>query len=617
MTHNHRSKSTAPVVGLMVAIVLIALTACGGKEQVIKEVPVEKQVVVEKQVLVEVPVEKEVVVEKVVVKEVEKQVVVEKEVVVVATAVPAQEGKYFFRNLDPNPTYGGKLTIASHGPPAHFELYASSSISNAGSQAVMVDNLVRRDIRDVQRFPVIPDLAYRWEISPDASTYTFFLREGVKFHNGSEMTAEDVKASFERIIFPPEGLVSTRADVFTAVDEINVVDKYTVEFNLGEIKSPEWMMPLFATAWHPVLSKAVLEEHGGDLRRIDNHGGATGPFRHISRSDESWNFEKNQDYWNPYTPYVDRLEIIWATAFSPEMSALLLGGLVDWAMFISPDAHQRALDDPNMSTITWSVDRPSWWLGFNTENKPFDDARVRRAVDLVIDKQRFLDVIGQFGVGLHGGDLFNHRSQYGTPLASLLKTLRYDSLKRDEAIVQAKDLMSEAGYADGVEGVRYLCRDAPNYLAICALVQASIKEHLNIDANIEIYQFSEATVVAQTGEFDLGLSTCANVHPDPAGYLRSCLSVKPDGTRADQNTYRWVNDEFNELVTEFEVELDTGKRVALAKQMEDIVRQEMPYTLSSASAWYWGYYNYVKGLPAVGGVLQHDIYRWDGVWLDK
>jgi hypothetical protein len=90
-------------------------------------------------------------------------VVVEKEVIVIATAMPAQEGKYFFRNLDPNPTYGGKLTIASHGPPAHFELYASSSISNAGSQAVMVDNLVRRDIRDVQRFPVIPDLAYRWE----------------------------------------------------------------------------------------------------------------------------------------------------------------------------------------------------------------------------------------------------------------------------------------------------------------------------------------------------------------------------------------------------------------------------------------------------------------------
>jgi peptide/nickel transport system substrate-binding protein len=103
----------------------------------------------------------------------------------------------------------------------------------------MYDNLIRRDPRDGQT--IIPDLAHRWDISPDGKTYTFFLRQGIKFHDGADFTAEDVKATYARIIWPPKGVSIPRTPLFAAVDEINIRDPYTIEFRLHEPRpSTSW-----------------------------------------------------------------------------------------------------------------------------------------------------------------------------------------------------------------------------------------------------------------------------------------------------------------------------------------------------------------------------------------
>src|SRR3990172_6102083 len=92
--------------------------------------------------------------------------------------------------------YGGALKLAAHGPPSMFDIYASGTIANVGAQAPMYDLLVRQDPRDPAKLPIVPGLATSWDVSADGMSYTFKLRQGVKFHDGTDFTADDVKATF-------------------------------------------------------------------------------------------------------------------------------------------------------------------------------------------------------------------------------------------------------------------------------------------------------------------------------------------------------------------------------------------------------------------------------------
>src|SRR3974377_1579829 len=104
---------------------------------------------------------------------------------------------------EPNPKHGGVLRMGVPLRPPHFDVHQSGTIFNLGSQGCMFDNLIRRDPRSGGK-TIIPDLAHSWEIAKDGKTYTFHLRQGVHFHDGAELTSEDVKATFDRIINPPQ-----------------------------------------------------------------------------------------------------------------------------------------------------------------------------------------------------------------------------------------------------------------------------------------------------------------------------------------------------------------------------------------------------------------------------
>ena len=114
---------------------------------------------------------------------------------------------------EPNPKSGGVLRYAITMRPPHFDVHQSGTINSLGSQGCMFDNLIRRDPRDSGK-TIIPDLAHSWEIAKDGKTYTFYLRKGVQFHDGAELTAEDVKATFDRIAKPPTGVSIPRSTLF-------------------------------------------------------------------------------------------------------------------------------------------------------------------------------------------------------------------------------------------------------------------------------------------------------------------------------------------------------------------------------------------------------------------
>src|SRR5713101_4662766 len=119
---------------------------------------------------------------------------------------------------EPNPKRGGVLRMGLPNRSPHFDLHQSGTFFNLGAMACMFDNLIRRDPFDSGN--IIPDLAHSWEIGEDGKTYTFFLRKDVKFSDGAELTAEDVKATFDRIAKPPSGISIPRSILFKAVSEI-------------------------------------------------------------------------------------------------------------------------------------------------------------------------------------------------------------------------------------------------------------------------------------------------------------------------------------------------------------------------------------------------------------
>jgi len=298
--------------------------------------------------------------------------------------------KFKLKAPEPGAKPGGVLRMGIPNRPPHFDLHQSGTFFNLGAMACMFDNLIRRDPFD--RNNIIPDLAHSWEIAEDGKTYTFFLRKDVQFHDGSELTAEDVKATFDRIANPPSGVGIPRSILFKSVSEIKAPDKYTIEFKLSEARPVNFIMSAIASGWNVIVRKKTLEDNNYNLRKVVVYPG-TGPFRSVRRvENEIWVMERNPNYWNKGLPYVDGIEFYNVLPFTPEMAAAILSGRVDYVRATDPATVRKAKATPGMSTATYyqSVIHATW---VNNHRKPLDDPRVRRAMHLVLDQPVLVEVV--------------------------------------------------------------------------------------------------------------------------------------------------------------------------------------------------------------------------------
>ena len=629
------------VVAAGAAMLLVLAAACG--ETVVKEVPVER--IVEKEVVKEVPVEVEKVVEveKEVVKEVVKEVPVEvvkeveviKEVpkviteekvvvrevekIVIATPVPPGEELFYMKTLSPFPKRGGQLSLGAHGPPSHFDLWAAVSISNHGSQSGMFDGLMRRDPRHPQ-VPIIPDLAYRWEISPDLKTYTFFIREGVKYHDGAELTSADVKASFDRIIFGccKDDLLTPRKSVFPTFEEVVATDDYTVEFKLSQPGAPGSILPALSMEWNYIGQKKIFEEYDYNLLKVDNYPG-TGPYIYKSRDDDQWVQEANPNYWNPNAPYVDSVRHVWAVARSPEMSAAILGGITDWAQFIADKDGRDIGDRPGMNGARQHL-QIIHGIGLNHNRAPLDDVRVRRAFMLVLDQQALLEALKDTK-GLGFGEMFIGGTPYALPTATLAQMKGYRH-PTDEDIAEAQGLLADAGFpnGDGFPTLDVLTRAIATQRITTPLIQGMLKQHLNVNTDIRIVDASAWTDQSFAGNFDIQpeVSIFALV-ADPVLYLRGFLGLC-DGEPCPSNQVRFKSVDFNDLLDQMAAETDEMKRIAIADKIREFVNREVPYIpVDSSETVYHGWWDHLKGTmpPDSDFVANYELHKWDNAWLDR
>jgi len=512
------------------------------------------------------------------------------------------------RAPEPNAKRGGVLRYGILSAPAHFDIHQSGTVSNMGTQGAMYDNLIRRNPLDSGQ-TIIPDLAHSWEISPDSKTYTFFLRKGVQFHDGGKLTADDIKATFSRIIWPPQGFSSPRTPLFSAVREINVRDDYTVEFQLNEARPQDFMLGAFASGWNVIVRKKTLEEHNYNLRQVMDYPG-TGPFRHKKRVDkEVWIMERNPEYWNEGLPYLDGLEFYHLAPFSAEMAGALLTGKVDYTRGLDPAMLQKLQQTPGFSASSFyqSVIHAVW---VNNQRKPFDDPRVRRALHLVMDKPVLVEVVKDMTPMLVGGFIYPF-SEWATPADTMAERLGYQADAK-AAIKEARRLLTEAGHPNGLKHVEFVVRELPHHKQWSVAIQALFKETLNVDTTMRTVQTSVWFDEAQAGNFDITISAIVSTLMDPSDYFNAWYF-----TNGPQNYSKWHNEAFDALVKQIDRELDTAKRKALVRQAEDIMEQDPPLLPVAWERVIDGWHSYVKGHNPTNYFGIYDVVRFDTMWLDK
>ena len=506
---------------------------------------------------------------------------------------------------DPSARRGGTLRYGVHTAPAHFDVHQSGTVANIGAQSPMYDTLLRRDPRDGQT--IIPDLASRWEISPDGKKYTFHLRQGVKFHDGADFTAADVKATYERIAHPPKGIVIPRTPLFATVGEIVVLDPHRIEFRLTEPRPRAFMLGAFASGWNIIVRKKTLEENQGNLRQVMAYPG-TGPFRHLSRKDkEVWIMEKNPSYWNKGLPYLDRLEVYHMMPFSPELGSSFIAGKLDYARLLDPVSWRKAKEMPGVTAAAFnqSVIQAFW---MNMKKKPLADVRVRRAIHLAMDRPTLVEVVKDTAPMQVGGFVYPFH-EASTPRAELEKRLGYQKDIRP-AVQEARKLMQEAGYGQGIKGLDFLVREANTFKLWAVAIQAMLKEHLNIETNLRVVQISQWFDEAAAGNFDLAISAIVSTLMDPSDYFSAWY-----GKDGPQNYSGWTNEQFHTLAKQIERELDESKRKTMVRQAEDILEQDPPLIPVAYEQIYDAWYNRVHGQNPSKYFGIYDVVRWDQVWM--
>src|SRR5262250_2766182 len=291
------------------------------------------------------------------------------------------------RAAEANPKRGGVLKWAGPAEVAHFDVHQGAFRFILGQ---MYNNLVRFNPADGLK-TIIPDLAESWKISPDGKTYSFKLRDGVKFHDGTPFSSADVVATFSRIIFPPAGMASIYKDQFSVVAVSLKKKRLNVRFVLKE--SQPYFVELFTPSSMIIYSKKALDENNQDLRKVIAPG--TGAFMFKERKvAEKWVMVRNPSYWDPEIPYLDGLEMLHIPAWTDRGTAVLTGQ-ADYSPNVSLETHAEGLKRKDIvGTVRYPGEFNSYQVFINNERKPFNDPRVRRAINLAVSRQNLIKAFG-------------------------------------------------------------------------------------------------------------------------------------------------------------------------------------------------------------------------------
>lgn len=453
------------------------------------------------------------------------------------------------------PQSGGEVTWAIESDVVNLIPFGGVSTANHWGNEFMYDSLLEWD----KELNVQPALAESWE-APDDKTWIFNLRQGLKFHNGDEVTADDVIYSMTLQKEPPEPGVPN--SFYPAIESIEAVDKYTVKFNMtGPDPSVEGYL-----AWARYSS--IIPKDAYTRWNLLTEGIGTGPLKLIQYvPNDRVEYERNPDFWKPGLPYLDKLTLKVLPDESGRVAALRSGEIHGCS--VTADTARTLENDPDIVILKGLFSAPRvLQFGIQGDGKPWDDVRVRQAMSKAIDRQQIIDnVFG--GEAVLSGPVPPGYGDWFIPAEELAEKW----FKQD--LDEARKLMADAGYADGFDITLYAIANH-DATQTAEVVQQQLKE-LNINVEVISEEIGPFAKRVGDGTFDW-CSTGRGMRPDVTRYVNDF--GEPDAgvaARWFNNGDGWKNDELVNLYNQAKVELNSEERHKQIRRIQEIILEEAPH----------------------------------------
>lgn len=478
-----------------------------------------------------------------------------------ALGVLAQVGTEMASAQDATPTAvepAGEIVWALETTVPNIIPFGGIALAQWQGKEFLYDSLLAWDA-DLK---VIPALAESYE-TPDDTTYIFHLRQGVKFHDGGEMTAKDVVYSLTTALNPPEPGV--KVPYLGNVVSAEAVDDYTVKVTMSKL-DPTLVGTLAWTNYTSIVPEGLLEKVN-----VLSEGIGTGPFKLVEYSqDDQIVYEAFPDFWGKDlgAPGVAKLTLKMLTDEQARVAALRSGEVVG-STFSADVASTLASDE--ISVLSGLTSAPKVIQFSMAKDVPWRDKRVRQAISLVVDRQEIIDKV-------YGGEAVLTGAippGYGDwPLADDIVAAAYAN-----DVDKAKQLMADAGFADGFKVALQAIAAPREYTQIAEIVQQAVKQ-LNIEVEVQPLEIGTFAANIGSGEFEWA-STGRGMRGDPSGHVVDFRS----GTANNVVWFGdgWKNDEIDSLYDQGLAELDQAKRHDIYNQLQELLLDEMPnmYTVVS------------------------------------
>ncbi|MGV0835270.1 ABC transporter substrate-binding protein [Mycolicibacterium thermoresistibile] len=439
----------------------------------------------------------------------------------------------------------GNLIAAIAGEPDQLDPHKTSAYFSFQVLENVFDTLVEPD----ENLEMRPALAESWEVSPDQRVWTFRIRPGVTFHDGSPLTADDVVFSYRRII--DEQL--TNVDKFSAVTDVAALDPLTVRITVAQ-PTPNLLTNLGGFKGMAIVQRANVESG-----RIATHPVGTGPFIFRgARSGDSTTLAANPDYWRT-PPVLTGVTFRFISEPATALSALQAGE-IDWTDSI-PTQRVAQLRNDDSLTLAVTPSNDYWYLALNNARAPWNDVRVRRAIAYSIDRDSIVAA-----------------TSYGTATVNQLaipqgNPWHTDYDRYDYDIDRGKDLLAEAE-RDGVEPPEQLdmlvTSDYPQTVTAAQIIADNLAP-LGITVNIRTVDFATWLDEQNQGNFDmLMMGWLGNIDPDDFYYAQH----HTDGT---SNAQRFSDPEVDRLLDAARAEPDREARKALYDRAATLIADQVSY----------------------------------------
>jgi peptide/nickel transport system substrate-binding protein len=451
------------------------------------------------------------------------------------------------------PKRGGKITGARSGDFNHFDPFYTGAV-----QWPMHHNLYSSLFYYDKDLKLLPGLAERYELSDDKLSLKLHLRRGVKFHNGRELVADDIVFNVERAMDKAIGH-SAYAQTIT-MKGARALDKYTAVI---EYKQPTAY--LFDTL---CFMGIVAKEAVPDIKRT---AVGTGPFK-LDRwiPGDHARFVRNPSYREPDVPYADEV-IVRSFRDLPSMVVNLEAGQLDLMEPVPASELERLRASKNMAIVRGN---PGFFynLYLHTKRKPFDNRKVRQAINLAIDRKTLVSKV------LYG---FSDTAQVVFPKSSWAYDEKLDNYWPFD-LDRARKLLSEAGYDKGFETTVITTPVFPELTDIAVVIQADLAK---IGVKLKIQEDASAQYYPKLfgGDFDMMLSFSGRAHKDPG----SVWVIQP-AYRAGGNMLGWQSDAFEDLLKQGAATFDRERRKGIYRKVQEVLLEES-FELILARRWtYYG-----------------------------